>query len=655
MRSSGHFLAMDKVVFLANSTLFALRRRAKALRRKHLQWTATIVASVFGLFLLAFFVPNNIRLSFAGESCSLNPMLLPRLSKHQSSSSFEPVPADTLDIAGYPIFSTKTCINTKAAPVAGQTERPRISLLHIPFLSKNINIATPPFASIEPDFDTSQAVGTETVLSFKLGENDTLFDYQIKINDQAESCIVDGSSVACPLKPFALDPGSQYAVDVGRYFAKEHAETIFDEQLTTLDPVIFTESSIKADATIYNAPTELVLTANKDLSDIGEIKLNDATVQDAEIKDDRKLHIPLGELERKKAYKVSITGTTSKDMSNLIGEYAINFITSGGPKVASINIGSSRVSTGSRVVLTFDVALKADQKLPARIEIGGKAVAASVTASGNKITINPTGYLPRCSSFKVVVDAGLINEHGIGNGEAYSKNSRTLCGLAFSIGRSVQGRSISGWRFGTGASKIVFVGGMHGNERSSVATMNAFVTYLEDHFDQIPANRSIYIIPNSNPDGYARNSRTNANGVDLNRNFPANDWQASVEMPGGITAPTGGGNSAGDQPETQALMSFINANHPRLVLTYHAVARVVISNDAGDSVARGQEYANTSGYRFTTDAGSDDEFGYATTGEFEDWLADKKGIPGILIEQAYMRSNEFTTHRSALMKMVRLP
>lgn len=646
---------MDRVVFLANSTLFALRRRAKALHKKHLKWAVTVVACVFGLFLLGFFIPSSLQFSFGNESCGFNPMLLPRLSKHQASNSFEPVPASILDIAGYPVFSAKTCIKAKAAPVAGQTERPKISLFHIPFLYKSFNVATPPYASIEPDFDASQAVGTEAALNFKLGEADNLFGYQIKINDHLEKCAVDTDSVVCHLKPFELEPGSEYAIDVSRYFAEKHAETVFDEQLTTLDPVIFTESSIKANATVYSAPTELVLTANKELLDTGSIKLNDTTVEGAEIKDSKKLHIPLGKLERKKSYKLTIDGTTSKDLSNLLDEYVLNFTTSGGPKVKGINIGSSRVSTGSRIILTFDVELKPKQKLPARIEIGGKSVAASVTASGNQITINPTGYLPRCTAFKVVVDAGLINKYDVGKGEAYSKSSRTLCGLAFSIGRSVQGRSISGWRFGTGASKIVFVGGMHGNERSSVATMNAFVTYLEDHYGQIPANRSIYIIPNSNPDGYARNSRTNANDVDLNRNFPANDWQASVEMPGGITAPTGGGESAGDQPETQALMSFINANHPRLVLTYHAVARVVISNDAGDSATRGQQYASTSGYRFTTDAGSDDEFDYATTGEFEDWLADKKGIAGILIEQAYMQSNEFFAHREAIMRMVKLP
>ena len=52
----------------------------------------------------------------------------------------------------------------------------------------------------------------------------------------------------------------------------------------------------------------------------------------------------------------------------------------------------------------------------------------------------------------------------------------------------------------------------------------------------------VIIIPVVNPDGFIRNSRFNANGVDLNRNFP----------------PTG----SASQPETQALMNLMENYKP---------------------------------------------------------------------------------------------
>lgn len=126
-------------------------------------------------------------------------------------------------------------------------------------------------------------------------------------------------------------------------------------------------------------------------------------------------------------------------------------------------------------------------------------------------------------------------------------------------------------------------------------------------------------------------------------------------MPGGVTAPTGGGTSAGDQPETQALMSFIRAQHPRLVLTYHAVATTVLSNDFGDSIPLGQKYAKDSRYRFSTAANYGIVFNYATTGEFEDWVGEYRSIPALLIEQSSRTANQFTAHRTAILNIIKLP
>ncbi len=641
------------------------RKLLKQLRRIAKQrlviYTAAAVGGIWLAFSLLFFIPSSLAFSVADGACGFNPMLLPRLSKHSASPSFAPEPSTSLSVAGYPLLSFKTCLSAIEAPVPGQTETAKISLLHVPFLQKRIKITPAELPSASAKFNTSQAVSATGTLEFNLSHKDTVFAYRLSTADKSVGCASNSTLVSCDLKPLELSQGADHQLKLERYFAEQPSGEALALSIRTLDPVIINSSSIAAGATVYDSPTEITLVANKQLAEAGIVSLVDpggGTVgATASINKDSVVVKLETALARNQKYSLKIEQLTATDGSQLTGPYQLDFVTSGGPKVSAASIGGSRVQPGASITLTFDIGLKANQEWGnfAHIEVGGQAVAASISATGRQLTINPSADLPRCASFKVIINEGLVNEYGIGGGQAWHLDSRVLCQVAFSIGSSVRGRAITAYRFGSGSSKIVFVGGMHGNEKSSVATMNAFIAHLEDHASEIPAHRTIIIIPNSNPDGYAVGSRTNANNVDLNRNFPANDWQAEVQMPGGQNLPQGGGNSPGDQPETQALMSYINSQSPRLVLTYHAVARVVISNDAGDSVSLGSKYGSDSGYRFTTDGGSDAEFGYSTTGEFEDWLADKKNIPAILVELSSMSANQFSTHRTALMNVVQIP
>lgn len=630
-------------------------------KNRYLLYPAVAAGIIWLVFTLLFFVPGRLSFATGSDTCAFNPMLLPRLSRHSSSISYAPYPSGGISIGGYPLLTTRTCLKATQAPVPGHKETARIAFLHIPFLGKNLEVTPAELPQASARFADNEPVGSSGILEFELTQADQVFGYRLAGNGHAAGCAIDKTTLTCGLEPLELAPGAGYELVLERIFAGEPADQVLKLSITTLDPVIVTDSSISHGSVVYDSPQEIVLTANKTLGSAVSAKLRQDSGEEVAATvhaDAGRLTIRLTEpLARSAAYFLIIDRLTAEDGSDLAQPYRLDFEVSGGPKVAVVSVGSSRVPPGANIALTFDVGLKGGQDFArhAKIEIGGQAVASSVSVSGNRLTINPRSDLPRCTAFRIIVSAGLISQYDIGGGEAWSMNSRTLCQVAFSIGRSVQGRSIVAYRFGNGNSKIVFVGGMHGNEKSSVATLHGLINYLEDNAGQIPAHRSIIIIPNHNPDGYARSSRTNARGVDLNRNFPAHDWQSSVQMPGGITAPAGGGNAPLDQPESAALAAFINQQNPRLVLTYHAVARVVISNDAGDSASIGRNYAADSGYRFTTDAGSDDEFGYATTGEFEDWLGDARGTPAILVELSSMSANQFSTHRRAMMNIVKLP
>src|SRR4030095_16676652 len=189
---------------------------------------------------------------------------------------------------------------------------------------------------------------------------------------------------------------------------------------------------------------------------------------------------------------------------------------------------------------------------------------------GATVTIRPVSALPRCTGFTVRVLDGLQNSFGIAGGSAWQFGSRTICQSVFSIGTSVRGRSITAYSFGSGPSKIILVGTTHAHEPSAITLMNRWVDYLEGNAHRIPANRTIIVIPNLNPDGYAAGSRTNARSVDLNRNFPANNWKAGVTMPDKSFNPTGGGTAPLSEPESSAIASYVLNQSPRLVLTYHA-------------------------------------------------------------------------------------
>ena len=62
--------------------------------------------------------------------------------------------------------------------------------------------------------------------------------------------------------------------------------------------------------------------------------------------------------------------------------------------------------------------------------------------------------------------------------------------------------------------KVLVVGAVHGNEQAG----RAVVARLRRA--RPPRGTALWLVDDANPDGTAAGSRHNANGVDLNRNFP---------------------------------------------------------------------------------------------------------------------------------------
>ena len=93
-------------------------------------------------------------------------------------------------------------------------------------------------------------------------------------------------------------------------------------------------------------------------------------------------------------------------------------------------------------------------------------------------------------------------------------------------GYSVHKRPIDIYIAGSGSETILILSTIHGNEQAGVALSRKLMDRLRQRQELLEKYR-LLIIPVANPDGVAQNSRYNANGIDLNRNFPAANQQNS--------------------------------------------------------------------------------------------------------------------------------
>ncbi len=158
------------------------------------------------------------------------------------------------------------------------------------------------------------------------------------------------------------------------------------------------------------------------------------------------------------------------------------------------------------------------------------------------------------------------------------------------IGNSLQGRPVLSYRFGQGSTHIAFIGGIHqGNESNSTDLINKAVTYYSDNPNEIPAGLTVYFIPNVNPDGFDLKQRTNSRGVDLNRNWPTQDWKPDTFDVDGLVK-GGGGSKPFSEAETENLWNYIQANEIISAIFYHARGGDVVDTNP---TAAGLRYGTT--------------------------------------------------------------
>jgi predicted deacylase len=202
------------------------------------------------------------------------------------------------------------------------------------------------------------------------------------------------------------------------------------------------------------------------------------------------------------------------------------------------------------------------------------------------------------------------------------------------IGYSVEKRPLEVFRFGAGPTERLIVAGMHGGgEYNTIQLADQLISYLQDHIEIVPADVTLYILRNLNPDGEARShsylGRANTNGVDLNRNWDAN-WQKDWPREGCWTqTDVNGGTGPGSEPETKALMIFIQSHNIDAVINYHSAALGIFPGGLPPddySIGLAKAVAAVSTYSYPPI-----DVGCAYTGGFTDW-ANENDIAALDIE-----------------------
>jgi hypothetical protein len=190
------------------------------------------------------------------------------------------------------------------------------------------------------------------------------------------------------------------------------------------------------------------------------------------------------------------------------------------------------------------------------------------------------------------------------------------------IGHSVEQRPLRVTTLGHGPRRVLWVGGIHGNEREGrVATEELPQAFLA--LRDAEALVTLTILEDANPDGSALNTRGNANGTDLNRNHPAKDFEPSRLH----------GLQPLDQPEARALHDLVLALKPHLVIVAHSWQGDHFINYDGPAAHLAQRFSERSGYRVK----ASDTFA-ETPGSLGSWVGTTLQTPILTLE--YSRGRE---------------
>jgi protein MpaA len=197
--------------------------------------------------------------------------------------------------------------------------------------------------------------------------------------------------------------------------------------------------------------------------------------------------------------------------------------------------------------------------------------------------------------------------------------------------------------FGNGPDATLVFAAIHGDEPASAFVGRKLLEHFEQH-PQLWIGRTVALIPVTNPDGIAARTRTNANGIDCNRNFPASNWNQRRGL-----LRSNPGTRPASEPETLAVMEALAQIRPAKVLSIHSGLRC--NNYDGPAEHLAKLLAEYNGYPVVATVG------YPTPGSFGSWAGGDLELAVVTLELP--RSNNgpraWEENREGIMALVAAP
>ena len=142
------------------------------------------------------------------------------------------------------------------------------------------------------------------------------------------------------------------------------------------------------------------------------------------------------------------------------------------------------------------------------------------------------------------------------------------------VGTSVQRLPILSFVLGQGPDVTFILATIHGNESAGTPLVRRLGKYLQQQ-PHLMKGRRVVLLAVANPDGMAHNSRFNANGVDLNRNFPTANRVNNKQF----------GTTALSEPEARLVKQLIEQYSPDRIISIHQPLACIDYDGPGETLA----------------------------------------------------------------------